>query len=76
MIGINHVIHLTTDVDFNIYVYTQVYAGTNASPTINGDVVDMFAGTTFDILVKTISSTPNVYLLGKKRLFNPMFINQ
>lgn len=52
--------------DFNNYIYTEVYAGADATPTINGVVVTMAAGTSIEIKVKSISATPNVYLLGEK----------
>ena len=50
---------------FSAHTYTQVYAGANATPTINGIPVVMNAGTLLDVKVKTISSTANVYLLGE-----------
>lgn len=76
MKDISHIIHTTSEADLTQNVYTHVYAGVNASPTINGDVIDMIAGSSFEILVKSISSTPNVYVLGRKKMLTPLIINQ
>jgi len=47
--------------------YLQVYAGANATPTINGTPVTMSAGSTLNIIVQTISNTSDVYVLGVKK---------
>lgn len=60
------IIHLAADADFTNYVYTVVYAGANATPTINGTVVTMGLGSSFNINLKSISATANVYVLGNK----------
>ena len=60
----NSVIHEANLADTTKYVYTQVYCGTNASPTINGVVVNMVGGSTIDIRVGTISPTAGIYVIG------------
>jgi hypothetical protein len=60
------IIHLAADADFTNYVYTVVYAGANATPTINGTVVTMGAGSSFNINLNSISATANVYVMGNK----------
>lgn len=45
--------------------YTEVYAGADATPTINGVVVTMAAGSSLFIKVQSISATANVYVLGE-----------
>lgn len=62
--GINSIIHLSSSADTSGYTYTQVYAGAGASPVINGVTVVMAAGSTIDVVVNTISSTANVYVIG------------
>lgn len=71
----NNVIHATGDADLSGHTYTKVYAGANATPTINGTSVAMAAGHTIDILVQSISSTANVYVLGYKKVIAPSVIN-
>lgn len=80
MIDTNQVIHDTTAtgataVNFTAYTYTQVYAGSAASPIINGTTVTMAAGSSILILVKSISSTAGVYVIGRKRITPPLVIN-
>lgn len=65
--GINSIIHTSANAVLSAYTYTQVYAGAAASPTINGVSVTMAAGSTIDILVKSISSTANVFVIGDKK---------
>jgi len=60
----NSIIHLSSSANLSAFTYTQVYAGANATPTINGTSVVMAAGTVLDIRVKSISSTANVYVIG------------
>lgn len=71
----NNVIHPSASADFTGYTYTKVYAGAVATPTINGTSVAMAAGHTIDILVQSISSTANVYVLGYKKIIAPSVIN-
>ena len=68
---LNQIIHLTADADTDNYQYDKVYAGAGGSITINGTSVTMVAGSTIEILVKTISSTANIYVLGIKKINNP-----
>mgnify|MGYP006269685343 CR=1 FL=1 len=51
--------------NFTAHSYTEVYAGANATPTINGVVVTLAACSSIKIKVTSISNTPNVYLLGE-----------
>jgi hypothetical protein len=62
---INSIIVLSTNANFTAHTYTQVYAGANATPTINGVAVTMNAGSSLYINVRSISSTANVYVLGE-----------
>ena len=73
----------TTDVnmaggslDMANYVYTSVYAGVAATPVINGTTVTMIAGSTIVILVKSISATPDIFVIGLQRLVPPSIINK
>jgi len=72
---LEQVIHASADADLTEYVYTKVYANAAASPIINGTTVPMIAGGQIDILVKSISGTNNVFVLGKQRLIAPSVIN-
>ena len=62
--GIPSIIHASADADLTAFTYTKVYAAAAASPTINGQLVNMVAGVTLDILVNSISATGNVYVIG------------
>lgn len=64
--GIHSIIHAAANADVTGFTYSQVYAGAGASPTINDTVVVMAAGSTIDILVRTISGTANVFVIGDK----------
>ena len=64
--GINSIIHLAASADTTGYTYTSVYAGAGASPVINGTTVLMAAGSTIDVLVRTISPTASVFVIGDK----------
>lgn len=72
MVGLSNVQHSTANVNFKKCIYHKVYAFKSASPTINGTVVNMVAGSTIDILVKSISYTPDVYLIGHKKIIPPL----
>lgn len=65
--GKNSIIHASANANLTGFTYTQVYAGAAASPTINGVAVTMAAGSTIDIIVKSISSTANVFVIGDKK---------
>ncbi len=69
----NSIIHLAASAVTSAYTYTQIYAGANATPTINGTSVVMAAGTVLDVRVKTISATANVYVIGSP--INTLFQN-
>ena len=61
------IIHEASSADTKNYVYYKVYAGSSASPTINGTTIDLTAGTLLNISVKSISATPNVWVLGSRK---------
>lgn len=71
----NEVIHASADANFTGYTYTQVYASVGATPTINGTEVPMIAGSYMPIIVQSISSTANIFVLGRKKLVSPTQIN-
>jgi len=64
--GISSIIHSAATADVTGYTYSKVYAGAAATPTINGTVVTMTAGSLIPILVKSISATANVFVIGDK----------
>lgn len=53
--------------DFDNEVYYRVYAASAVTLTVNSFSISMDAETTLDILVKSISDTPGVYLIGTNR---------
>lgn len=61
---VNRIIHESGNADFDNFVYTKVYAGAAATPTINGTAVTMAAGTSIEIVLGNISNTANVYVIG------------
>jgi hypothetical protein len=71
----NEEIHASADADTTGYTYTQVYCSVAASPTINGVVVPMIAGSYMPIIIRTISATNNIFVLGRKKLIAPSVIN-
>jgi len=71
----NEVIHLAADAVFSDFTYTAVYASSGASPEINGVSVPMVAGSTLVILVKSITATAGIYVVGRQRLVAPLVIN-
>lgn len=76
MRDLNYIIHETPQADLDMYVYTKVYAGANASPIINGSTINMVGGSSLEILIQSISSTANVYVLGRKKPNVPIIINR
>ena len=71
----NEDIHLASDAIFSAFTYTTVYASVGASPTINDVVVVMVAGVTLKIIVKSISATAGIYVLGRPKHRVPQDIN-
>jgi hypothetical protein len=65
--GKNSIIHTAAAANLSGYTYTQVYAGAAASPTINGVAITMAAGSTINIIVKDISATASVYVIGDEK---------
>ena len=63
------IIHAASGATPECYVYLQVYGGTGGgSAIINGTPINVGAGSTIDITVKSITgATGNVYLLGMPR---------
>ena len=51
----------------NIFRYFRVYAGANATPTINDTVVTMFGGSSIDVYIRSISATANVFIIGEPK---------
>lgn len=64
---IHSIIVSAASANFSAHSYTQVFAGAAATPTINGVVVTMGASSLLNIKVKSISPTPNVYLMGENQ---------
>jgi hypothetical protein len=64
---INSIIVAAANANFTAHTYTQVYAGADAAPTINGVAVTMAGSSILSIKVKSISATSGVYLLGEKQ---------
>ena len=64
---IHSIIVPATAANFTAHTYTQIFAGATATPTINGVVVTMSAGSTIAIKINSISATANVYLLGENQ---------
>ena len=60
----NSIIHLSTVADLTGFTYTQIYAGTGGTITVNGSSVTMAAGSTIDIRVGTITGAAGIYLIG------------
>lgn len=65
--GIPSIIQPASAADLTAYTYTKVYAQVSATPTINGTAVTMPAGTTIEILVRSITSTAGVFVIGDKK---------
>tara|TARA_R110000796_G_scaffold58413_5_gene134907 strand:- start:14957 stop:15193 length:237 start_codon:yes stop_codon:yes gene_type:complete len=74
---INSVIHAAADAEVSAYTYTKIYASVTASPVINGTTVPLVAGFTIELLVKTITPTANVFVIGYSKLLerSPTVIN-
>ncbi len=60
----NSIIHAAADADLAAFTYTQVYAGVTGTPTINGELVTLIAGTVIDIRVGSITPTAGIYVIG------------
>lgn len=74
----NKIIHLSSDADFDKYVYTQVYSGGSGTHTVivNGTSVNMTSQSTLDIILHSISAVADVYVLGLKKIGDaPSVIN-
>tara|TARA_R110001592_G_scaffold301560_1_gene572930 strand:+ start:199 stop:468 length:270 start_codon:yes stop_codon:yes gene_type:complete len=62
------IIHEAGSADFNNFVYFRIYAGSNATPVINGTSVTMAASSTLDVYVKSITGTlTGVYVIGEPK---------
>ena len=64
---IHSIIVAAANANFSAHTYTQVFAGGDVAPTINGVAVTMAGSSILNIKVKSISATANVYLLGEKK---------
>lgn len=74
---IHSIIVPAASANFSAHTYTEVYAGSGATPTINGVSVTMGAGSSIKIKVNSISSTAGIYLLGEtinNRTEGPVFM--
>jgi len=60
------IIHDADEANLTGFTYLEVYCGADASPTINGTVVTMVAGSSIEIVVNSISGSGSdkIYLLG------------
>lgn len=54
-----------TSPNLSAHTYTEIYAGSNATPTINGVSVTMAAGSSIKIKIKSISNGTGCFLLGE-----------
>lgn len=72
---IEQIIDTAANANFSANTYTKVYASAIATPTINGTAVPMIAGGSIEILVKSISGTADVFILGRKKNIPPQVIN-
>ena len=61
------IIHAAADADLANYNYFRVYAGSGATPTINGTAVVMAASSTVDVYIRTISATAGVFVIGEPK---------
>lgn len=61
--------------NFTAHSYTEIYAGSGATPTINSVSVTMAAGSSIKLKVTSITATSGIYLLGESinnRYDNPI----
>lgn len=65
--GQYNIIRAAADADFVNEIYYQVYASSAATPTVNGVAISMGASSILDIVVKSISATSGVFVIGDKR---------
>jgi hypothetical protein len=64
--GIHSIIHTAANADVTGFTYAQVYCGVAGTPTINDTATPMVAGATIDILVRTITPTAGIFVIGDK----------
>ena len=57
---IHSIIVPAASANFSAHTYTEVYAGSGATPTINGVSVTMGAGSSIKIKVNSISNTAGI----------------
>ncbi len=62
---IHSIIVAASDANFTAHSYTEIYAGTNSTPIINGVSVTMSSGSSIKIKIKSISGGVACYLLGE-----------
>lgn len=63
---VHSIIVNATTPNFTAHTYTEIYAGTSATPTINGVAVTMGAGSSIKIIIQSISGGSGCFLLGEK----------
>ena len=64
----------SANANFTAHTYTQIFVGATATFVVNGVSVTAAGGSTINLKVRSISATPNVYLLGEPYdvyVFNP-----
>lgn len=59
------IIVAATSPNFTAHSYTEVYAGADSTPVINGVSVTMAGGSSIHIKVKSITNGTGCYLLGE-----------
>ena len=68
MVGIYNEIYSiivpATQANFTAHTYTNLYSSVATTVTINGQAVDLAAGSQLGIRIRSISATPGVYLIG------------
>lgn len=51
--------------NFTAHSYTEIYAGSNSTPVINGQSITMAAGSSIKVVIKSISGGTGCFLLGE-----------
>jgi len=55
----------SANANFTAHTYTEIFVGATATFVVNGVSVTAAGGSSIKLKVRTISATPNVYLLGE-----------
>ena len=62
---IHSIVVASANANFTAHTYNEVFASAKSSITINGVEIDLAAGQSIKLRVKSISSDANVFLLGE-----------